>query len=231
MKGVHLLAACFVVFALVLAGCNRDAGEDHAKDHKDDKGMDHAKHGDHKEHDGEKKSDGHAHKDAPHGGTIVKVGNRVPDFSIRTLDGKSVMLSELQKDEKRTTKGVIVLSLWCSTCHSCRHVEAHLGKLAKDYDGKAVVIALDANADDTAETVAAFIKKNKLTVPIFFDPNGGAADIFGIEQTTTTVVIDGEGVLRYCGQFRQKGGGSAEDAIKAVLAGHDVTIKTTPQKG
>ena len=32
MKAVHLLAACFVLFALFLAGCNRDAGKP-GKDH------------------------------------------------------------------------------------------------------------------------------------------------------------------------------------------------------
>lgn len=161
----------------------------------------------------------------------VKVGARVPDFSVRMLDGTTVKLSELQKDEKRTKNGVVVLSFWCTTCHSCRHVDAQLAKLAKDYDGQAAVIALDANADDTAPAVTAFVKKTGLTMPIALDPSANAADVFGINVTTTTVVIDGGGVLRYCGQFRQKGGASAEDALKAVLAGSEVAVKTTPHNG
>ena len=161
----------------------------------------------------------------------VKVGEKVPDFSFTMLDGKSVKLSELQKDEKRTKNGVVVLSIWCTTCHSCRHLDAQLAKLAKDYDGQAAVIALDANIDDTAPVVAAFVKKSGLTVPIAIDPSGSSADVFGIKVTTTTVVIDGGGVLRYCGQFRQKAGVSAEDALKAVLAGREVAVKTTPHKG
>src|SRR5262249_13443815 len=64
----------------------------------------------------------------------VKIGDKVPAFSFRPLDGKSVKLSELQRDEKRTKTGVVVLSFWCSTCHSCRHVEHPLSKLAKDYE-------------------------------------------------------------------------------------------------
>src|SRR5262249_14292129 len=81
----------------------------------------------------------------------VTVGEKVPDFSVRTLDDKAVKLSELQKDAKRTTKGIVVLSFWCSTCSSCRRVEQHLDKLAKDYQGQAAVLALDANAGETAE--------------------------------------------------------------------------------
>src|SRR5262249_20245618 len=133
----------------------------------------------------------------------IAVGEKVPDFSVRTLDGKAVKLSELQKDQGRTKTGVVVLSFWCSTCHSCRRVEHHLDKLAKDYKGQAAVLALDANAGETAKGVAAFAKEKGLAVPIVLDSSGRTADVFGTEVTTTTVVIDGNGVLRYCGRFSQ----------------------------
>ena len=191
---------------------------------------DHKKHGHTRgEHKGHKDGAHHDKETAPHGS--VKVGDKVPDFSVRTLDGKSVKLSELQKDAKRTTNGVVVLSFWCTTCHSCRDVEHLLAKLCKDYEGQAAVIALGANADETAESVTAFVKKNVLELPIVLDPSGNTADLFGVKRTTTTVVIDGSGVLRYCGQFRQKDGGSAEAALKAVLAGQEVAVKTTPHHG
>jgi peroxiredoxin len=161
----------------------------------------------------------------------LSVGEKVPDFRLTTLDGKSIKLSELRKDKTRSEKGVIVLSFWCTTCHSCRHVDAPLCKLAKDYSGKAVVFALDANVGDTVQEIEAMLKKSGLTLPVAIDAQGQAADGFGISRTTTTVVIDGDGILRYCGQFRQKNGGSAEDALKAVLAGNEVAIKTTPHNG
>jgi peroxiredoxin len=161
----------------------------------------------------------------------VKIGDNVPDFAVRTLDGKSAKLSELQKDERRTKQGIVVLSFWCTTCHSCRDVEHLLAKLSKDYEGQAAVIALGANADETAESVDAFVKKKGLELPVVLDPSGHTADLFGVNTTTTTVVIDGNGVLRYCGQFRQKDGGSAEEALKAVLAGEEVAITTTPHNG
>lgn len=169
-------------------------------------GEEHAKHDHHKRH-GHKQGEHHdrgagQHQDkdaAPHGS--VKVGDKVPDFSVRTLDGKSVKLSELQKDARRTKTGVVVLSFWCSTCHSCRDVEHLLAELYKDYEGQAAVMALAANSDETAKSVAAFVKKNGLELPVVLDPSGDAADLFGVKRTTTTVVIDGNGVLRYCGQF------------------------------
>ena len=162
----------------------------------------------------------------------VTVGEKVPDFSVRALDGKAVKLSELQKDEGRTKQGVVVLSFWCSTCSSCRRVEHRLDKLAKDYQGRAAVIALDANAGEAAGRVAAFAREKGLTLPIVLDAGGRTADLFGTEVTTTTVVIDGKGVLRYCGRFGQGDeAASAEAALKAVLAGKEVAVKTTPHDG
>ena len=197
-------------------------GEEHTgHDHK----IDGYQHVEHKHHDGGK----HQDETPPKG--LVKVGDHVPDFSVRTLDGKDVKLSELQKDPTRTKNGVVVLSFWCTTCHSCRHVENVLAKLSKDHEGQAAVIALAANADETAQGVGAFLKKQGLTLPVVLDPSGRTADLFGVQRTTTTVVIDGTGVLRYCGQFRQTDGGSAQDALKAVLAGREVAVKATPHSG
>src|SRR5262249_21645556 len=122
---------------------------------------DHKKHGDvggvhNHHHDG-----AHHHQEAAPQGKI-KVGDKVPDFSVRTLDGKSVKLSELQKDAKRTKNGVVVLAFWCTTCHSCRDVEDLLAKLSREYEGQAAVFALTANANETAQDVIAFLKKKGL---------------------------------------------------------------------
>ncbi len=161
----------------------------------------------------------------------VALGAKVPDFSVHTLDGKTAKLSELQSDEKRTKKGVVVLSFWCSTCGSCRRVEHYLDKLAKDYAGQAAVIALDANVGETGERVLAFAKGKGLTMPIVLDPSGRTANLFGAEVTTTTVVIDGHGILRYYGRFRDGDHAYAEEALKAVLAGKEVAVKTTTPDG
>src|SRR5262249_49573151 len=70
-----------------------------------------------------------------------------------------------------------------------------------------------------------------LSLPIFLDPTGRTADLFGTKVTTTTVVIDGDGVLRYCGRFADGDHAYAEEALKAVLAGEGVPGKTTPHDG
>jgi peroxiredoxin len=158
----------------------------------------------------------------------LAVGDSVPDFAVRDLQGNTHRLSDLRK---QTQSGIVSLTFWCSFCYSCRPVEARLDRFARDYNGQAVVAAIDASAGETAGGVAAFARKKGLSLPILIDAPGKAADLFGVKVTTTTVVIDGQGVLRYRGQFLAGDRMSAGDALKAVLAGEPVARKETPQRG
>jgi RNA polymerase sigma factor (sigma-70 family) len=164
-------------------------------------------------------------------GARADIGSKVPEFSVTGLDGKRRRLTDLQAGAEPTEKRPVVLMFWCSFCGSCRRVEHSLDQLAKKYQGKAAVVALDASAGETAEKVTAFAKKHGLTLPIVLDGTGRTADLFGTEVTTTTAVIDREGVLRYLGQFGTEKQPYAEEALQAVLAGQEVRVKTTPHDG
>ena len=160
----------------------------------------------------------------------IEIGDTVPDFEV-AIDGKKRKLSELQKDASLSKSGVVMLTFWCSFCHSCRDVERPLDAVAKKHKGQAAVIAIDASAGETTEEVAAFAKKRKLSLPIALNADGAAADLFGVRVTTTTVVIDGKGVLRYRGRFADRRHTYAEDALKNVLAGQTVKVAETTHRG
>ena len=96
---------------------------------------------------------------------------------------------------------------------------------------KATVVGIDANAADTAAKVEEFIQARKFSVPVLLDANGKAADLFGVRLTTTTVVIDKAGVLRYWGQFGGEDSPYVENALRAVLDGKDVTARETSASG
>ncbi|RPH35630.1 MAG: peroxiredoxin family protein [Planctomycetota bacterium] len=153
----------------------------------------------------------------------LAVGDKVPDFTVKDAAGKSWTLSDLQK---RTESGVVSLTFWCTFCHSCRMMDAAFQKRAGDLKDKAAVVAIDASAADTAKRVEDFARDKKFTVPVFLDADAKTADFFGIRVTTTTVVIDKAGVLRYTGQFA-----AAESALKAVLEGKEVAVKETSPSG
>ncbi len=160
----------------------------------------------------------------------IAIGDMVPDFEV-SIAGKKWKLSELRQNKEITADGTLVLTFWCSFCHSCRHVEQSLDALAKEYRGKVGVIALDASAGETTDGVTEFAKKRELSLPIALDASGASASIFGTRVTTTTVVIDKDGLLRYRGQFGDGQHSFALEALRAVLAGKEVSVQETLQKG
>lgn len=173
----------------------------------------------------------HARKKAGDEAPAVKVGDKVPSFVVVNLEGKSESLADLQKDPKSGQPRPIVLTFWCSFCDSCRGIDQPLDKLAAEYKGKATVVAIDASAPDSAADIKAFVTEHKLTLPVVVDKKGAAADLFGAHVTTTTVVIDAAGTLRYRGRFSQADHSFAAEALKAVLDGKDVHTKETKPRG
>jgi cytochrome c biogenesis protein CcmG, thiol:disulfide interchange protein DsbE len=173
-------------------------------------------------------SSGKAKGGQPQESLPLAVGDRVPDFAVRDLEGKIYRLSDLRK---QTKSGIVSLTFWCSFCHSCRHVEERLDRFAREYKGQAVVAAIDASTGETAEAVAAFAKEKGLSLPILIDSPGKAADLFGVKVTTTTVLVDSQGILRYRGQLLEGDQTHAGDALKSLLAGDPIARKETPQRG
>ena len=162
--------------------------------------------------------------------TRISIGDKVPDFEV-TINDKKWTLSQLRKNTELTSDGTIVLTFWCSFCHSCRNIDGNLNRLAQRYKGKVAVIALDASDGETTEEVTQFAKEKGLTLPIALNASGKAADIFGAKVTTTTVVIDKQGVLRYRGQFGSAGHPFTRDALEAVLHGQTVKVAETKHRG
>lgn len=159
----------------------------------------------------------------------LDVGDRAAAISASNLAGKRLALAELQRgpDGKKLP---VVLTFWCSFCHSCRHMEKDLDKLAAEYRGKANVYAVDSSAGETAEVVQEAAKKTGLTLPILLDADGKAADLFGATKTTTTAVLDIEGRVVYLGRFADGEQKFVQQALDAVLAGTAVkTAHTTPK--
>ena len=123
-----------------------------------------------------------------------RVGDRAPDFTLKTLDGKTVSLSDYAGKP-------VVLNFWASYCHPCRE-EFPLFKeqLAKD-PGKFVVLGVDAK--DIESDAKAFAKAKQATWPIVVDGGGQVAQAYGVGALPQTFFIkpDGKVALRYYAQI------------------------------
>ena len=164
-------------------------------------------------------------------GVTIAVGERVTDWTVIDLNGRNWTINELHRTAGFKERRPVVMTFWCSFCPSCRQVEHGLDALAKKYADRAVVVALDASAGETSAMCRKVADEKGLTLPILLDDSGHLADLFGTEMTTTTVVIDAGGVLRYCGQFVKDNEPYAETALASILGDRPVSVPTTPHLG
>lgn len=94
----------------------------------------------------------------------VIVGNTIPDFSVTSLEGKTI--------NKDSFKGeVVVLNFWASWCTPCMSEIPELKDLAAHSKVKVVGIALDENG---LETVKPFVETHKINYTVAV----GSQDIF-----------------------------------------------------
>ena len=118
-----------------------------------------------------------------------------PNLQSRPSKGVQVVPGTLEVSGvgKTTTlsafKGkVIVLNFWATWCPPCVAEMPHFVAIANAYPNDVVVVGI--SMDETAEPVAPFLKKNKITYPVGM-MNAGFADTFGtLPGIPATFILD-----------------------------------------
>ena len=121
---------------------------------------------------------------------LPKVGSLAPDFTMRTLDGDSVTLSDLRGRP-------VVLNFWASWCPPCRDEAPALRAFYADHRAHGlVVLGVNVTAQDTVEAAQNFVVEFGLEYPIPLDEAGDVTDAYRVPGLPTTFLVDGDGIIR-----------------------------------
>lgn len=135
-------------------------------------------------------------------------GYRAPGFSLRTLDGESVSLSDLRGR-------AVVLNFWATWCPPCRAEMPAFQRLYTRYaDRGLMVLGVNATLEDDLAAVFAFRQQYHLTFPILLDESGQVNRRYRVTALPTTFFIDSRGMIRDV----VVGGPLSEAAIEARLS-------------
>ena len=117
-----------------------------------------------------------------------QAGQAAPDFSLKSLEGEQVKLSDLKGQ-------VVVLDFWASWCPPCREALPHLGRLyGENQDG---VKVLAVNTGEQADAARAFVQAQNLqNLTVLLDPDNSVAQRYGVSSIPTTVVIGPDGKVQ-----------------------------------
>ena len=159
---------------------------------------------------------------------LCLLGGQAGAQTLRDLNGQAHSVPELVAQPGTEA---VVLVTWCSTCGSCRDTERDLAAFAKAQAPKVRLYCLAPHPGDSPERIRKFLLGQGLELEVLRDPNQAMVKGLKIDRTTTALVYDKSGKLRYFGPFKGDGKGYAADAVSEVLAGQEVTTKTRALKG
>ncbi|WP_318502620.1 TlpA disulfide reductase family protein [Bacillus sp. T3] len=119
--------------------------------------------------------------------TGIEVGNKAPDFELKTLTGDSVKLSDY-KGKK------VMLNFWATWCPPCK---AEMPEMQKFYVSNKENVEILAVNMDPKNDVAGFVKNGGYTFPILLDEKNEVNQDYGIVSIPTTFFIDEQGVITH----------------------------------
>jgi peroxiredoxin len=124
-------------------------------------------------------------------GYIVKVGDIAPDFTITTIAGKTLKLSDLRGK-------VVMLQFTASWCVVCRREMPFIERdIWQKHKGNANFALMGVDRDEPKDKVEPYVSQIGITYPMGLDPG---ADIFALfadrkAGVTRNVIIDREGKI------------------------------------
>ncbi len=140
-------------------------------------------------------------------------GVPAPDFSVTTLDGKSIKLSDLKGRR-------VVVDFWATWCPPCVQELPHFIKLRAEIPPDEVVIVGISSED--AATLQPFIRKKGINYPIAATDNL-PAPYKDVSSIPTTFFIDRNGVIQHIAV-----GYHDFDDLKAHAVGKDYAGEPKP---
>ncbi len=121
--------------------------------------------------------------------TAPQAGAPAPDFSLATLDGEMVTLSDLRGRP-------VVLNFWATWCGPCRAEMPALEQVWQQYEQGGVMV-LGVDQGEQAGTVERFVREEVGTsFPILLDPDQKVGAAYQVRALPTTFFIGADGVIQ-----------------------------------
>ncbi|MCB9915231.1 MAG: redoxin domain-containing protein [Planctomycetes bacterium] len=174
-------------------------------------------------------------------GTLVELGQEVPDFVLSDLDGERVRLSDLRGNR-------VVLEWLDPDCPFSRFAHEHgaLRTLARELRARGVLwLAVNSAGEEKpgggAAASRAAAQAWGLEHPVLLDPTGEVGRMFDATTTPEVFLIDERGVLVYVGALdnapfgKVRGGGEPlnylEQALGDLAQGRPVAVPARQSYG
>ncbi len=119
----------------------------------------------------------------------VKVDYPAPELSAQSVYGNSESLNDYRGK-------VVLVNFWATWCPPC---QAEMPMLVDFYNAHADegFVLVSINVRESGREIADFVRRYKMTFPVWLDPNGNALSAFKNQVLPSSYAIDRMGVMRF----------------------------------
>ena len=137
-------------------------------------------------------------------------GAPAPDFTLKTLDGKTLTLSDMRGK-------AVLINFWATWCAPCKIETPWIVDLQKQYEAQGLqVLAVSMDDESSTEDVKKFVQEMNMTYPILRGTEEVGDEYGGVEFLPTIFFVgrDGKVTGRILGL---RGRQDIEDNVKKAL--------------
>jgi cytochrome c biogenesis protein CcmG/thiol:disulfide interchange protein DsbE len=116
------------------------------------------------------------------------IGDRAPDFTLPTIDGKEASLSQFRGK-------IVMVNFWETSCPACAEETPYIQAVFNGWPSNNLEI-LAVSVGERAAFVQSFIDKRGLTFPALLDSDGAVKKNYQVTSFPTTFFIDADGIIK-----------------------------------
>jgi peroxiredoxin len=121
---------------------------------------------------------------------VITKGDRAPEFRLPALDGRFVSLSDFKGK-------ILMVHFWATWCPPCVEEMPTLDGLYDTLRGSGFELIAVSVDEAGTDVVTAFMKKNRLNVPVLMDPDKTISGLYGTYRFPESYIVDRNGIVRY----------------------------------
>ncbi|MBE3580538.1 MAG: TlpA family protein disulfide reductase [Thermoanaerobacteraceae bacterium] len=121
----------------------------------------------------------------------IQIERPAPDFTLPTLDGGRVTLSELRGKP-------VFINFWTTWCPFCLQEMPDFQQFFSRHGEEVHMAIINVTAaEETLDDVRNFLAATGYTFPILLDTEGDVARMYLVRSLPTSFFLDAQGILRY----------------------------------
>ncbi|WP_240374756.1 redoxin domain-containing protein [Bacillus piscicola] len=124
-------------------------------------------------------------------GDWLRTGESAPDFTLETLAGEQISLSDLQGQK-------VIVNFWASWCPPCRAEMPEMQDFYMEHGDSVEILAVNlTQTEPGVEQVEDFRDDFGVSFPILLDQDIKVANLYDIQPIPTSYFVDSEGIIQH----------------------------------